>query len=429
MHILFIFWSFSYNVLRKAETILPRIFFMLRLLSGFFLFLFLLIWGCSENPVELQDPSLVEPVYETQVFVDTLYATFDTTYLTQPMVSTLESNRILVGSGEGMTFRPILKFSFIPSGFKVTHAELQFPTLEAIGDAPQAFEVTAYPVTEEWTDNTDSIWADYAAVVDYTRPMGSMTITPEADDTLTLVLTDTTLLNFWADSSGYEQNHGFILDFNSANFVKALQANNFMQLSFILKGETEEKQDSATIVDAFLVQGDYPLIPGRNYVSTLKPRATVLTFDLTPLAQKYPNNIDVSSANLQMSVDWDNTLMDNDFKAALQILRLRSDPASSTVEVDSTQTDPVQGFFVDFTRISDDSTFIEISSGQERVELARNYVQREIVDPDAFTGFLIQFRNRVDLMSYFAFLKRNEVDKAKRPRLILEYVVYPSSRF
>jgi len=397
---------------------------LLLVLVGVFIVYFV---SCSENPVDVSETLLLDPAYQSQFFTDTLYAVFDTTYQTTPVENTLESSRILVGSTSGFTFRPIMKFSFIPNKFRVQHAEIRFISTGITGENPQPFEVTAYPILQEWESNTDSLWSNYQANIDFSRPMGNMTITSVDTDTMVLVISDTTLLNFWADSAGYQQNYGFILDFSNANFVKSFKADNFMQLTFILPGDTTVKSDSATIVDAFLIENNFTPAPDRDYVSTLSSKGTILNFDFSPLLKKFPEGIIINSANLQLGIDWDNTLFNPKFKANLWLLRLTSQLKSSKVEIDSSLLQ--SNLFVDLNSFSEDSSYIEVKAGNERVELAQGYVQQKMREPESMTGYYIEFKNRIDFLSYLTFFKRDATDISKRPRLILEFMVPPKPRF
>jgi len=414
--------------LRKAESlVLNWNFFPKR--SYFFLIVLLVIFllQCSENPVQLSDDQVIDPVRQGTFVTDTLYADFDTTYAQPKPLSTLGATRLLVGSFQNFTLRPIVRFNFNPLKFKVQSATIQFISRGVTGDFPQEFEVTAYPITQKWTDNTDSIWSQYAPNIDFSRPIGRMTITTAPDDTLELALTDTSLLNFWADSVGAEQNFGFTLDFSSANFIKSFQSLDSLKVKFISAGDTVVKSESVTLFDAFLVEGQVPQVAGRDILATLKPRVAVLHFDVDTLLRKNPQGVIINSTNLEWGFDPSNTFVNSALQANFRILKLTSDLTDPNFQIDSSFVQ-IPANAVALSQFTEDSVHIEVKNGSSRAGFAQRFVQEALRDSSGITGFLVEFINKKDFLSHFAFYRSNDPDPANRPRLIVNYWIPPKPR-
>ncbi len=398
---------------------------------GTFLIVSLLwLWSCEENPVEF-------PLEQATLVQDTLYATFDTTYKVPRVITTLASQRLLIGELSGFKFRIILRFAGFPTGATpIDSAWIRFTTLEASGDMPTEFIATGYPILQSWVADTSEVWQDYNSNVDFNDPLGEMTITTSKSDTVLFQFNSSgmTRINNWADTSSGVDNFGMALDFASANFVKEFQARNsssnigpFLFIQYQDSTDSTMVDSILAISDAFLFEGDFPSIPGRNQVTTLRPRATLLKFNLDTLKQIYPEGIIIESANLEMNIDWSNTLINRDFNANLEILPLTSSLTDTNISVDSAFVGQ-ETRLVDFSHFNSDSSLLQVSTGGDRQQLARFFIQSMVNTPDLYEGFFIDFKNANQFLSQFTFFRYNESDPAKRPRLIIQSLRLPEER-
>ncbi len=402
-------------------------FFIQRIHLFLIVFPLLFLFQCSENPVQLSDNQVIDPVRQGTFVTDTLYADFDTTYVQPKPLSTLGATRLLIGSFQNFTLRPIIRFNFNPLKFKVQSATIRFISRGITGDALQEFEVTAYPITQKWTDNTDSIWSQYAPNIDFSRPIGRMTVTTAPDDTLELALTDTSLLNFWADSVGAEQNFGFTLDFSGANFIKSFQSLDSLKVKFISAGDTVVKSQSVTLFDAFLVEGQVPQVAGRDVLATLKPQVAVLHFDVDTLLRKNPQGVIINSTNLQWGFDPFHTFVNSALQASFRLVKLNSNLREPVFQIDSSFVQfPANA--VPFSQFTEDSIHIEVKDGSARANFAQRFVQDALRDSTNITGYLVEFTNDKDFLSHFAFYRRNDPNPENRPRLIVNYWIPPKPR-
>lgn len=395
----------------------------------------MLLTNCEENPnpIALQDR-------DSEIVIDTLYAIQDTTYALNKVITTLNSERLLLGTQENFTFRIILKFFLldIPDTLEIDNAWIRFITVGAEGEMPTEFSATGYPPIENWIADTSAVWKNYVDNVDFTKPLGNMSVTTADDDTLIFHFNDLGLkrVRLWAgqDTSIRIENTGMLLDFTAANFIKEFQARDISTNQGVYLFVADSiTQDSAVvdsflaIADANLVDGQFQPVPQRNYTSTLKPWVTLLKFNIDTLKQIYQSGIVVTSANLQLPVDWDNTLIHRDFGPNLQLLPLTSALEDSSVAIDSTFIG-IPSVIVYLNQYAEDSTYVEVTLGGERQEFSATYIQRKLNFPDVYTGFYIENRIQDQYLANFSFYKYNSADPKRRPRLIIQSLRFPDER-
>lgn len=414
--------------MQKKMTITILLWFMI-------LTAMMLLTNCEENPnpIALKDR-------DSEIVIDTLYAIQDTTYALNKVITTLNSERLLLGSQDNFTFRIILRFSLLdkPDTLEIDNAWIRFVTLEASGEMPTEFTATGYPAVDSWIADTSKIWEGYPTNVDYRQPLGEMLVTTERSDTVNFQFNNLGLqtVRAWADTSD-SSNNGIVIDFASANFVKEFQARVSLEnLGVFLFIADSVETDSGrialvdsflAITDAYLVEGQFQPVPQRNYTSTLKPWVTLLKFNLDTLKQIYQSGLVVTSANLQLPVDWDNTLAHPDFGPRLQLFPLTSALDDSSIAIDSTFIG-IASLTIDLNQYADDSTYVEITAGGERQEFSANYIQRKINFPDIYTGLYIENRIQDQYLANFSFYKYNFTDPKRRPRLIIQSLKFPDER-
>ncbi|RMG68453.1 MAG: DNRLRE domain-containing protein [Calditrichaeota bacterium] len=394
----------------------------------------LLLIGCSET-VDLQSDQVLEPGLEGEFVVDTLYATFDTTYHLDTPLRTTTANRLLLGSEGPFTCRVMMKFGSLPINARIFSARLRLIAAGASNDQQAPFTITAYPILQDWNSNLDSSWQDLSSMVDFSRPIGSRQLAPTAvDDTLYLELTDTTLITQWADTSLADQNNGLFLDFAQATFLQKFFARQtekapVLELTYQFPADTAERDTTVSVtVNAFLIDSQFQPEADRDYLVSLDRWVTVLNFDLQKILDENPRGVVITTANVQVGVDLQHTLIDPNFKANFRIVRLESQPDDPQVKADSNFV-----FFSDreilFGHLIEDSTLLEINQGFERQDFTRTFVRAKLASPSDFTAFLLDVRAPTDFASHFALFKRTVTDPALRPRLILEYWKPPATRF
>lgn len=415
--------------------------------------LIILFSNCSEEPQTLSSDVLNPNILGT--LKDTvLYAINDSSYLTGSQVNTQLSTRLIVGSFKGIEARPIMRitdFSEIPDSATIIDAKirlLQAGRSTSMGSTP--FTVTIYPVLSAWTNNLDSVWSDYQQNFDPTQPYGTFEISPvDTNDLVVELNTDGIdkinewLARFWQDqATSADENYGMIVDFSSADFIQSYYSINADQdtvldprliASFTIPGDTTITTDTLLFnYDAYLYNGSLPQIPDRNYVSTLFPHSILIQFDVKSFLESQPRDFSLNSANLQLFIDKENSLVDNTFGTGT-LVTLKLDKINSI----SVVADSSLGRFIKTAKWSSDSTIIEVNSGEERKKLARNILQTQLIEIDSTQGLVISFideinnnviQNEKDFYSFLAFYTARDPNLALRPHLIITYWLPPDPR-
>ncbi|MFZ0390733.1 MAG: hypothetical protein WAN36_09785, partial [Calditrichia bacterium] len=406
------------------------------------LLIFAVIWGCTENPVDLEKNLFSSDIQG--VLRDTvLYPVQDSTISQDVVVSTQLANRLLIGKLGNFETRIVLKFTnydTIPRNAQINEAKIRFNAGEPIGPVTAPFQMMAYPVLNDWITNLDTINFDATALLGETSVSGA----PE-DSTLYLELNQQGVdkVNFWLDTANVDENYGFYLDFSGAAFIQKFTSINSgasqdpaLIVRYTRPGDTLTINDTLmATVDSYIYSGEIPTEPGYNYAATLDIHQTLLQFDLEGFANDFPNGVVINSANLQMPVNRTYSLLDNFYGLfTLQVVRLRSGFNGDSVVVDSSI-----GLTASISQWSPDSSYIEVLNEADRVRLAQGMVQNQIRDTETEDGFLISFfdavgsgskiANEKEYFSYLAFYRANNPNPGLRPRLVLTYWSPPSSRF
>lgn len=399
----------------------------------------MLLNACSDNPVALEN-NLDNPLVGKDVIDTTLYAIMDTTYMISSKLNNQFSKRLAIGIYKGFEARPILRFTKnLPDGAIFTSARIQFKSDGFLSDGnPAAFTATAFPVQSVWISNLDSVWSDYTQNFDNTNPLGEIEINPSQSDTFSLKLNAAGLefLSVWADTNRADENGGMILDFSQANYLQYLTSINvdvdptsvvepmlIFDYHTASDPATQTDTTSATF-DAYVYSVEIPVLPERDYVSSQVNYSTLLKFDLEGLLAKYPQGIDIVSANLQLPVDRQNSLFDAENPLEMSVQKLLSDIDSKSVKVDSSFQ-----YVMNFSQWSADSSYMEIVSGDERQRFARFVIQSQLGGLLTSSGLVVDFNDKSTSYSYVAFYKRETVNKELAPRLVLTFRIAPSSRF
>jgi hypothetical protein len=404
-----------------------------------------ILFSCSENPHQLtvnilnsETPGIIKDT--------TLFAVEDTSYQVRTKVNTQYSYRLLLGSAYNFEARPILRFTSyytVPDSAMVDSAKIQLFAAGSISSGtPTSFSSTLYPVLNVWTSNIDSVWSDYLQNIDRNKPLGQSQIDPSDSSNYIYTLNSDgiELVKVWADTAtDPNDNFGVLVDFEQADFIQYLYAINTgidpqLIISYHLPSDTAVYGDTLNgTYDAYIYQGTIPKIADRNYVSTLLVNHTLLKFELAGFLANQPNEFSLISANLQLPIDLNNSLIDPYYglgnQATLKLESILDDP---TFEADST----VNRFAL-ITSWSSDSSYLEINADANRTKLAE-MIRQQLSQPSDTNGFVISFINsrdasstfsdEIEFYSYLAYFKRTQINAAYCPRLKLTYWIPASPR-
>ncbi len=408
---------------------------------------FICLWiaallGCSENPHQLA-MNILDSEIPGIVKDTTLFAVADTSYYGLRKVNTQYSLRLILGHLNNFEARPILRFTSyltLPDSAIVDSAKIQLSSAGIVSKGtPMPFTATIYPALSVWTSNVDSVWNDYQQNIDKSKPLAQLQIDPRDTTGIDYIFTFNSegieLAKVWADTGTHpDNNYGVFVDFDQANFLQYFYAINTTRdpkllLTYHLPSDTTVYRDTLNgTYDAFIYQGEFPRVDQRNYVASLLVNHTLLKFDLPGFFNSQSQNISLLSANLQLPLDLENSLIDPHYGLANQVaLKLSSEFNDPALVVDSTK-----GRFALATRWASDSSYIEINADDNREKLAE-ILRQQLTEPDSSIGLVLSFidsrdasstfANELEFFSYIAYYKRTQADANKHPRLKITYWV------
>ncbi len=401
--------------------------------------------SCSENPHQLII-NVLEDQSPGSVKDTTLYAMQDTSYSITSKVSTRSSLRLLLGSADGIQARPIFRFTnflSFPDSLTIDSASIKLNAFKNISSSESLpFAATVYPIDSSsvWSSNADSVWNDYPNNIDMTKPLGETEISPSDTGEFIFHLNNDGLdyVRTWSDTAtNIENNAGVIIEFEQADFLQYLYAitpssPDLPDPELLLYTGDTTYAISANF-DAYIYEGEIPRINGRDYVSSLIVHNAIYKFDIKNFAANQPPGISIVSANIQIPIDLENSLLDADFGINNQVtLRLQSVFEDSNVEVDS-----MAGLFTIVNSWAEDSSYVEVNASSNR-KLLVSMIKNELNNTESRESFVLSFVNSassssiavnaVDFYSYLAYYKKDEQDSGKRARLIITYWVPAKSK-
>ncbi len=406
-----------------------------------------LFWQCEENP---QDVTLTERV--SQLTIDTIYANNSNTHRINRRVSTLSADRLHLGSTNGYTFRSILRFAGLPDSIVIDSAWIKFQSLGISKEkniTPVEFSVPGFPIINPWVTDTSDVWDDYASNVDFTNSMGEVLVTTADSGAFFFNFNEFGLqrLNAWVDTASGIPNNGLALDLQTQtpNFVKEFQGRNaanvvgpLLFIRYQAEMDTVINDTMTTILvdqtdsllsisDAFFFDGKFEKIPDRVHTTTLDtPLVSVLSFNLDTLKRIHPAGVIIESVNIQLPVDWDNTLLNSSLGNNIHILPLTSEVDNDSVRILIEFIS--NGLDISLSQFTIDSTYLEVPDGIQRALLGSQYVQLMLNSPDFATGFYIEYLQQSQHFSTASFFRHDNSPSQLRPRLIITSLVLPDER-
>jgi hypothetical protein len=414
------------------------------------LFTGLIIFQCSENPIDL-NPDLVGTKILGTLKDTTLYAINDSSYQTESIVSTQLSTRLIIGSTDGFESRPAFRiwyFAQVPDSATILDAKLDLVRSGIFSKGMASpMTVSIHPVLNGWTTNTDEVWDNYQQNIDPSVSYATFDIDPE-DTTDILVELNADGLDkvidwfnlYWADPDSISpENAGIMLDFQNADFLQYFYAlnsgyNPTMIVNYTIPNDTTITTDTLLFnFDAFIYSGEIPKIAERNYVATLFPHSTLLQFDLKSFLDMLPRDVSLNSANLQLYIDRENSLINSELGISQTVTLKLTKITETGVAVDSTL-----GKYIETNQWGSDSTYLEIKSGSSRKNLAIVFIQPQLINIDSTSGLVISIiealsasqiiTNQRDYYSYLAFYTTKDPNMALRPKLTIKYWLPPPPR-
>jgi hypothetical protein len=365
------------------------------------------------------------------IYLDTLYAVADTSIM-EGKISTAFSGKLLLGSYKDFDSRILIKFADVPAdSFTVDSLRLILNSVYNQGEASLPISGTAYMVTEEWEEsvNEDEDWK-WQENIDYSSELTSEFEIGEGISESHIIELSPELMQIWQDTTGGGQNHGLLLDFNTASYIKEFGSKNNtdgIPVPKMVAVYYNHALDS-TIHDTILVNLDASVMDFRGtfdpellqIVSGYSVKA-FLKFDLSSI----PANAALSTMRIILHRDVDNSVINTNLDERMYLRTATTDfDLLPEYEIDSTFTFNLYHNVILSEQISN---VLDIAT-VDRGTISQNFLQSIVNDWITFGSFMIQYRNEWDGISVYALHDSESENMSQRPKIIVEYYSIPNPR-
>ena len=238
------------------------------------------------------------------------------------------------------------------------------------------------------------------------------------------------LVEIWQDTTGDDQNHGILVDFTSAGFIREFSSREGFfstrvpRMVFVYHEAGKDSTISDTLVatlDASLIDYTGNFDEDKIYISSGYTTRAFFEFDFDSI----PKNANISSVNFFYDKDSLNSIINDNRSHNIYMRNVTTDFSTLPgYEIDSTFLYSVRHNIL----LSE-----EFSSGLSlddnlRADAGQYFVQDFINDFVQHGSFFLQYINEGADISVYAIKGVDYPDKAMRPRLIIEYFLNPDGR-
>jgi hypothetical protein len=361
---------------------------------------------------------------------DTLMAT-ESIFIEHGKVSTGFSSKLLLGNFNNFECRYLVKFSTLPNdSIDLDSVYFLIQPSTNIGETDQDITGEIKLVTKDWDEavNTDEDWSYIDDVSNSPLTTTTINISSEDSSLYTITIPDT-IISIWQDTTNGDQNHGLLIDYNNADFVKIFLSINSgisPKLVYVYQNSTNDSTIRDTVfasVDASIIEytGDLQS-DSLLYITSGYSHRAFIKFELESL----PKDILISNVNFILHQDTSFSLTDKTSSNNLY-LRTVTSPFTSLpfYEVDSTFL-----FNLDYNiSLSGDITNQLKISADQQGKTGQYFIQSIIDENIKYDSFLLHFVGEGNTISQLAIKGANQnIIVNKRPKMIVEYLKIPKSR-
>lgn len=365
------------------------------------------------------------------VFRDTLYALEDTS-IVEGKISTAFGTKLLLGTHADFEARFLLEFGSLPADtFQIDSLRLMLTAVSNQGEALVPIIGSAYRVTEAWGEsvNEDENW-DYTTKIDYSPDLTANFEISEETASYHIIDLPPALMDAWRDTVGGDNNHGLLLDFNDAGYIKE-----FRSVDAAFSGERPRLisvyYDSAVdsvVHDTSFVNIDASLIdfkgifdPNIINISSGYSVRSFFKFDLSSI----PKLAVMSTFDFVLKRDTLNSVINTNTTERFSLRTVTSDYEDLPVyEVDSTYT---TNFFFSVQMVESSTGVLQIDP-IERGNAAQNFFQAIVNGDINYESFLVHYKIESNDISVYSVKNSSDPNPEDRPMLIYEYYVIPEPR-
>ena len=302
-----------------------------------------------------------------------------------------------------------------------------------LGESMGFLQGNVYRVTEEWDEsvNSDENW-DFRTKIDYSAETSASFSLPPMDSAL---YTDykidlpVSLVNFWQDTVGGNNNHGILLDFSSVGLIREFSSREggFSTRRPKLVYVYHQAGTDSTIRDTVFTSQDAALIDyvgnfdnNKLYVSSGYAARSFFKFNFDSI----PKTANLTSVSFFYDRDSLNSVINLNRNQHIYLRDVTTEfDELPNYEIDSTFV------FSSFRNIVlyDRNNALQLDD-RFRAGAAQYFIQDFINEFIVHGSFYLQYTNEGDDVSVYAIKGIDYPEKSLRPHLIVEYYVNPRGR-
>ena len=365
------------------------------------------------------------------VFRDTLYALEDTSII-EGKISTAFGTKLLLGSYADFETRFLVEFGSLPAdSFQIDSLRLMLTAVSNFGEAQGSISGSAYRVTEAWSEsvNADEDW-DYRTKIDYSPEMTTNFEISEETASYHLIDLPPALIDAWRDTVGGDNNHGLLLDLNTADYIKEFssvdasfsgQRPRLISVYYDSAVDSVVHDTSYVKIDASLIDFKGHLDPNNTSVISGYSVRSFFKFDLSSI----PDLAVMSTIDLVLKRDTLNSVINTNTTERFSLRTVTSDYEELPVyEVDSTYT---SNLYFSVQLVESSKNVLKIDPF-ERGNAAQTFFQAIINGNIKFGSFLVHYKVESNDISVYTIKNSADPEQGDRPMLIFEYYVIPNPR-
>jgi len=311
-------------------------------------------------------------------------------------VSTGYSPFLQLGAAEKYRAKILISFASIPDTFTVLESVLELKPIFIYGEGIQPFTVSVYDVISSWSEESvDAISVDL-------EPVSTRDIYPDTAgfDTFSL---PKELVQRWSDSP--ETNHGLLLDFEVATFMKEYESSDlgtnrtFLRVRIRTPGNIEETYNMIPDNDIAILENSVEKIPSTVFIDKMAGYRIAMKFDVSSI----PAEATINRAKLYLFMQTEESYNKRDMLDILRIFSIESWPWDSKN----------LSYNTSFSK----SAYLETN---EFDIIITPFVQQWVSNIIPNYGLVVLSTTEGENISRYAFYS-SDIDSTRTPRLEIDY--------
>jgi len=386
-------------------------------------------WSCLEgDPMHSIEGDQIQ---NGRIFRDTLYAVNHASFV-EGKVSTAYSTKLLLGTYKNFETRTLIQFGSIPDdSIKVDSLRLVLTALNNQGDEYGPIQGSAHLVTNPWPEsvNEDESW-EWQNNISYDPQHMSQFEVGEDTSSYQVIDLPAGMMDVWQDTVGGNKNFGFLLDFQTASYIKqyssvdALFSGQRPKLVYVWYDEAQDSTHHDTIYvsqDASLIDYTGIFDPEKLYVASGYSVRAFFEFDFSQV----PLSAAMSTMNFVAKRDEINSV-ENNLSLETMYFRTVTTPFENlpSYKVDSTFTSNLYYNMM----IEESSNNVLGIQSLAQGNGSQHFFQSIINGDIEYGSFLLHYKYEGEDVSVYTIHDNKSPNIEDRPIFIYEYFDIPETR-